>query len=616
MALFCSGLMWPAAFARDLASVEKNGISVAFSIKSLGPETGTGLSAGEPVSIHFTVKDSHHAPLTGLFPAAWIHPSNPQEDGSDDVCIDKAKTFIGGSLFSRAELDLNVYHVLTLNQDATISVVDPLFGFGGSKLLTMLSLSGPGYDWALSPAADQMFVSVPSSDEIAQINTASWQVTGHSSNGQWRTPTLLSLPSGQQFLWALVENGIAIFDRQPFVFKKTIVSQASPIALKFSTDGRFAYALSKHELQVIDTRTLSPIATITLGEQAVSMDYSSLADELYISHAGSGEVWVIDGRQHVITGVIKSEPGIGMLRFAPNGRWAMLVNPVTDRLSIIDAAKQKIVQSGRVADGPEYIAFSDNLGYIRHAGSSDLHMISLDDDNLGREGMELPTVDTPGGDQPPGLIDFHSGSEGIVQAPGSNAVLISNYHDKAVYFYKEGMAAPMGHFNNYGKSPRAVLVVDHSLAERHSKGVYSTSALLPGAGSYQAVYFMDSPRVVHCFPFKIEPGISGPIAKPAHRIEIEQTGPETALLTGEQVQLEFQLRSNDTGVTLADRPFDAIIVLSSGLWRQRLATRVTGDNKIVLDFAPPLPGTYDVHLAAVDSDVLLNREKFSFDVSP
>ena len=32
-----------------------------------------------------------------------------------------------------AELDLNQFYVLALNNDATITVVDPRFGFGGTK---------------------------------------------------------------------------------------------------------------------------------------------------------------------------------------------------------------------------------------------------------------------------------------------------------------------------------------------------------------------------------------------------------------------------------------------------------------------------------------------------
>ena len=40
-----------------------------------------------------------------------------------------------------ADLVLNVYYVLTLNGNGTIGVVDPLFGYGGTKLLAEWSRS-------------------------------------------------------------------------------------------------------------------------------------------------------------------------------------------------------------------------------------------------------------------------------------------------------------------------------------------------------------------------------------------------------------------------------------------------------------------------------------------
>ncbi len=616
--IFCGGLLLPAALLADsISQVKKNGVSVAFDVTPLASDVPTErLRADEHVSIQFRIQDANHQPLSGLYPAAWIHPGSPEEDGAEDICINKAKAFIGGSLLSRAELDLNVYYVLTLNQDATISVVDPLFGFGGSKLLTMLSLNGVGYDWAVSSGQQQVYVSLPSADAIAAINTANWQITHHASDGQWQAPTTLKLPPNQAYLWALVDGGVALFNRQPFALRTVIPTPSKPVALTFSADGRFAYTMTHNQLSVIDTDSLSVATTITLGELPVSMDYSVLAEQLYISHAGSGEIWVIDGQQHTISQIIAAEPGIGMLRFAPGGRWGMLVNPMTDRLSIIDSAKQAIVQSGRVEGRPEYIAFSDNLGYIRHADSSNLYMITLDDQNLGRPGADIPTVDTPGGDSPPGLIAIPSGSDGIVQAPGSNAVLVSNYHDKAVYFYKEGMAAPMGQFNNYGKFPRAVLAIDHSLRERELPGVYSTTTVLPEPGHYQAIYFMDSPRLVHCFAFDIEPSLEQAGQPPVDQLLITPIVTEPDLKAGRAVKLAFQVTSQAADAAPSAEQYEGTIILASGLWRQRLSTEASTDNTVSLEFTPPLPGTYYVYLKPANSQTPQHQHKFSYVVSP
>jgi hypothetical protein len=51
---------------------------------------------------------------------------------------------------ARPDVDLNTYYVLALNQEANISVIDPLLGFGTSKLLTLVILKSPGEDWELT----------------------------------------------------------------------------------------------------------------------------------------------------------------------------------------------------------------------------------------------------------------------------------------------------------------------------------------------------------------------------------------------------------------------------------------------------------------------------------
>ncbi len=56
----------------------------------------------------------------------------------------------------------------------------------------------------------------------------------------------------------------------------------------------------------------------------------------------------------------------------------------------------------------------------------------------------------------------------------------------------------MGSFQDYGGHPHAVLVVDRSLKEQ-SPGSYETVARMPLPGSYRLVFFLDTPRTVHCF---------------------------------------------------------------------------------------------------------------------
>jgi DNA-binding beta-propeller fold protein YncE len=72
----------------------------------------------------------------------------------------------------RPDVDLNSYYVLAMNKSADISVIDPLLGFGGSKLLTLVMLKSPGEDWLLSRAtgAGQHDVVISSDNRFAFIS--------------------------------------------------------------------------------------------------------------------------------------------------------------------------------------------------------------------------------------------------------------------------------------------------------------------------------------------------------------------------------------------------------------------------------------------------------------
>ena len=109
----------------------------------------------------------------------------------------------------------------------------------------------------------------------------------------------------------------------------------------------------------------------------------------------------------------------------------------------------------------------------------------------------MSIIDFPGGQHPFGQATKSSPADSIVQAPGADAVLVANPADRAIYYYKEGMAAPMGSFITMGAN-RAVLAVDRSLKER-APGSYETVARLGRSGRHALAFYLNSPLIVHCF---------------------------------------------------------------------------------------------------------------------
>jgi len=281
--------------------------------------------------------------------------------------------------------------------------------------------------------------------------------------------------------------------------------------------------------------------------------------------------------------------GLGQVRVAPDERLALAVNPRADLVHVIDVAGGRIVQTGNLEKGPDQISFSDDLAYVRHRGSEVVLMLPLAE--LGRtDDAPIAVVDFPGGQHPPGKMKLGTPAAGIVKAPGAVAVLVANPEDQAIYYYKEGMAAPMGQFQNYGESPRAVLVVDRSLRET-APGVYETVARLPRSGDYDAVVFLNPPRRVQCFRFAIaeDPSLAKPKGPASYVQPLFGNEPWTAQVPR---TLRFELRDRVTGQVKPGLT-DVVVLatLAPGVWQNRLPARPAGD-AYEIDLTPPEAGIY------------------------
>ena len=109
---------------------------------------------------------------------------------------------------------------------------------------------------------------------------------------------------------------------------------------------------------------------------------------------------------------------------------------------------------------------------------------------------------------------------------------VANPADKTIYYYKEGMAAPMGNFSNYDREPRAALVVDRSLRERWAGSLRNHSAIDTLAADRRRVAFLlDAPRFIDCFDL---PAIEGDAVSENHPVRIEPMAASRSVQVGRQ----------------------------------------------------------------------------------
>jgi YVTN family beta-propeller protein len=581
----------------------QDGIAVELSVQRADGQPGPVL-AGDSARVRLSFRDTASGtPLSNLYPGAWMDLlGSGLQPGAD--CRKKVESFVGGALLSRPTLDLNVYYVLALNQDATISVVDPLFGYGGSQLLAMVFLKSPGEDWALAAGGDRLFVSLPDSDRVAVVESATWKVVQEVETPP--RPRRVGLQPDGQYLWVAHDSGVTVIDVRSLRQVASISTGRGSHDLAFSGDSRFAFVTNEADgtLSVIDVAKLARVRDVKVGSRPVSLAWSSQAGAVYVSSA-DGTLTAVDGESAEPRARLKTEPGLGRIRFAPGDRLAFVVNPQLDTVHILDAASNRIVQTADVEDQPDQVAFSDELAYIRHRGSEIVLMVPLK--TVGEAGRPVSLVDFPGGQHPPGRLPRPTPADGIVQAPGATAVLVANPEDQVIYFYKEGMAAPMGHFRNYGKQPRAVKVVDRSLREVRP-GVYETLARMGPSGDYDLALFIASPRLVHCFPVKVAENPALAAQREKQPLGVDFRFDRKEVKVGEDVRVRFRLTDPESG---APKPgLDdvlALTFLSPGLSQQRQWAADLGDGLYEITFRPQEEGLYYVFVEVASAGLQLKK---------
>jgi DNA-binding beta-propeller fold protein YncE len=571
--------------------IEREGVEVEFTIEPIKePGKSSELMEAKEAVVRFKINDkASKTPLSGVKPAVWL----AQRDGNADEgqCREKIQSFLQGNLRSRPDVDLNTYYVLALNDEPNISVIDPLLGFGTSKLLTLVMLKSPGEDWVQKTSDEVVFVSMPLINQVAVVDTNTWKVITNIDAGT--KPSRVRLQPDQKYLWvgndAGESSGVTIIDTATLKVVGQVVTGNGHHEVDFSNDNRFAFVTNEKDgtLSVIDIQKRAKVKDLKTGAAATSLTFASLGNALYVVNEVEGSITVVDTRSQQITTRIQAKPGIKSVRFAPGGRWGFAPNPKENVVYVFDASTNRLAHTVGVEHGPDQIAFTDVYAYVRATGSTEVNMIRLSTLTGQPDVARFPGGQTAPAEAPAGtsLADI------MVPAPEGNSVLLANPADGVIYYYAEGMAAPMGSFQNYRREPRAVMVVDRSLREVTS-GVYSTTTKLPKSGIYDVAFLLDSPRITHCFSAEAKPNPDVQHEKKV-AVRIEYLNKDKQLRVAENYKLRFKLVDTTTSKAKSDvNDVRVLTMLSSGVWQKRDFARPAGDGVYELDINVPQSGLY------------------------
>src|SRR4029079_3658878 len=181
----------PSKKTTQTQKIVEQGVAIEFTAEPLVQNVDT-IRAAEDVSVRFKVTDTTTGtPVKGLGLSAWL---SVREGKTTEVtqCREKIQSYLTGSMRARPDVDLNSYYLLALNKSPDISVIDPLLGFGVSKLSTRVMMKSAGEDWVLTKDREKLFVTLPLVNQVAVIDTHSWKVVTEVDTGSKPTDIEMS----------------------------------------------------------------------------------------------------------------------------------------------------------------------------------------------------------------------------------------------------------------------------------------------------------------------------------------------------------------------------------------------------------------------------------------
>ena len=580
--------------------LEKEGLQIEFNLKALPAEKGKqeGLVAGANATATFRITDARSGqPITGLHPNAWLTARGAREAPSNEAaCKDKIRTFMGGLLSVRADVDLNSYYLLTLNHDSTITFINPQVAFSRTKLESIVVLPGAGADWVLSKDKELLYVTLPEQSAVGVVNTVTRKLLTTIPLTPASKPMRITYSPDGRFIWVGLDAApqVAVIDSTTNQLAAYVPTGAGLHLIAFSRDGRFAYVTnsSADTVSVIDAQTFKKISDIAVGKTPVPIASSSTANLIYVAAINGNSISVIDPARQRVVGSIPVKRGVVSLRFEPQGRYGFAVNQIENTVSVIDASTNSVVGVVEVAKGADQVAFTRRYAYIRATGSEKFSLIELSTIGRGKIGA----VDVQAGQKAPSTLPGEIGvSDMIAPTPEGNAAIIANTPDTMLYYYVEGMMAPMGTYSNYKRHPRAVMVLDRSLTET-APGVYSAPLKLNTAGRFEVPFVIDQPRIVNCFQAEVADSPDNQKAKPAGAsVVLQPLFKDASLKAEESASLRFKLSDKATGQPLDGLTDVQVLIFEPpGIWQERQWAKQVAPGTYEISQVFPRAGVYNV----------------------
>jgi len=559
---------------------------------SLNEISSDEMVEGQQAVFQFRLTDATGTPLAGSRMAAWLDQARDAKPADAKECHRKIQSFLQMQLSARPEVDLNTYYILALTKEPGILIIDPRVGFSSSRLYAIIDLVSPGEDWVIARNGDRLFVSMPAVAKVAAIDAMNFRVLANVDTGG-KPARVVSQPDGR-YIWVgndsdrAEESGVNVINPATLEVVARIPTGKGHHEIVFA-ENRTAYVSNQIDgtVSIIDTETLAKLKDVEAGKGLVALVYSSAAKSVYAASRDEGKITVISAEGRSVTGSLKDKPGFTALHMTADGRWGFVANGAENVVLLFDVSSNRFVQRYDVGRSPDQLGLTTSYLYVRSKDDEHIKLIPLDGIGTTAHTAEFPAGQAPAG----ALADVLASS--IEPSLEGNSAFVANPADKRIYFYQEGMAAPMMSMEGYGRTPKAVKVLDRSIHETET-GVYSVGLRLPQPGTYDVPVFVESPAISYCFQFTVKPN---PFLKKKSDFPVYLRADSNNLQVspGKPVQVSFHLLDPMTDKAREDlKDVQVTVLLAEGLRQLRFTAEPAGEGRYQFTFTPPMEGVYYV----------------------
>jgi DNA-binding beta-propeller fold protein YncE len=576
---------WVAQARAQAVDIDDAGVHLSASVEAQPDGVQRRLTAKLRLS-----ESATNQPLTGLHPLVWLLPATADRASRID-CKRELSQLVRGSLASTAAVSFNGYRLLTLNDDASISIINPQVNLRGTQLEAIVQLPSMPADWVLDAEAHELYIALQGSDEIAVVSLVQHRVARRIALPGHQRAARLYWDGPQRRLWAASTGHVALLAIDPdtgHVDPIGDVGSGEPVLAPLADHHWLAVGASRSaRVLVVDTLERHQVASLGTPDGTFSLAYSALSQRLYAAgQAGHVVSLAPDGRGQAE--LIAELQGVSAVAITPDGHYGFALQGARDRVSSFDTATGRVTASEPVAAGATDIQFSEQYAYLRGHSDDQITLVALEEVRSRRLTMTSIPV---GAGRSTTSSQRRAGS--IATTPETGAAIVANAAGGQLYFYTEGMMVPMGTLPTYGHKPLALLIDDRSLSEGE-RGQYSATAQWSAGGDYWLLTLVDQPRLAQCARI----ALSGPPASPARGAPpLAIAVPVAPVVSG--VPSELRVESTNGEALPAPLNVRALHILATdgtGRWQRHLPVLQDGRGNYRATVTFPEPGVYHLLL--------------------